>query len=133
MSKKSPTMKLVDIQFTAKELMRAGRNMDIALTKPRMERLIKISSEEEYETLEKIVKDLDCNKLKRWAHNHSSKGLEDLSMTELRDKAKKFNIKNAARMGASELLEKVQHEINNKHNRRNDGDDHRDDTSSEQV
>lgn len=116
---KTETMKLIDIQYTAKEQMRASRNMDLALAKPRMERLIKSSTEEEYKALEQIVKDMNIDRLRSWEHNHSTKELEDLLIADLRDKARKLHIKNYARLDAIELLDKVRHELNNRRDARN--------------
>ncbi len=118
--KKTPVMKLVDIQFTAREHLRASRNMDLALSKPKMERMIKCSTEEEYEALEEIVETLDIEKLRRWEHNHSSRGLEDLTIAQLRDKARKLFIKNYTRLNAIELLEKVRDEILDRDSRRDE-------------
>ena len=89
-----------------------ARNADISINKPNIQKLIGDSSDEEYDSLVKIIDRVEgAAAIKRWAKSHSARDLSDLTLAELRDKAVIYSIEHPYSKTQMQLLKEVQHAI----------------------
>ena len=100
-------MDLTNILVKARNTSNESRRIYATLQKDEYTTLITKSSEVEIGNLMRIIKDVDFEKLKRWRHNHSSKELIELSVMEVRTKAKEMGIPNAHRKDIKLLREEI--------------------------
>ncbi len=97
-------VKLVDAKFLINEKFKAARNLSLALEKPKVERLIKESTDEEFKQIMKLLEDLNKDGFTRWYKRHANKEFFDLPISEIREiAATKYHITNARRMDFNKL------------------------------